>query len=134
MGPSHVAEAARLRGEDRLGVNLITDAMMAVMEADDPGLSLNAVAEDRGWFESSIDETAVKQAVQSAVSGSKLAGKYARGNTKGFSTILKHVATDAVGRLAAVDDAKMFAATVLVRGVVKLTPEGGRLRLRIQLR
>ena len=97
MGPSHVAEAARLRGEDRLGVNLITDAMMAVMEADDPGLSLNAVAEDRGWFESSIDETAVKQAVKTAVSGSKLAGKYARGNTKGFSTILKHVVKDNPG-------------------------------------
>lgn len=94
LTPSHVAEATRLRSEGRLGVNLITEALVTVTEADDPSLSLTQVAEDRGWFESSADDGAVEAAVRTVVTGSKLAGKYARGNTKGFSTLLKHVVKD----------------------------------------
>jgi len=96
LTPSHLAEACRLRADDRVGVNLITDAMSIIMEdgANNNGvtrLTLDKVVSDRGWYESG-NEDRVRAAVDEGVSDhTKLVGKYVRGNSKGFSTILKNI-------------------------------------------
>ena len=54
-------------------------------------LTLDKVVSDRGWYESG-NEDRVRAAVDEGVSDhTKLVGKYVRGNSKGFSTILKNI-------------------------------------------
>ena len=54
-------------------------------------LTLDQVVSDRGWYESG-NEDRVQAAVDEGVSDhTKLVGKYVRGNSKGFSTILKNI-------------------------------------------
>ena len=91
LKPSHISEAARMRGQDLLGVNLISEAIMSVDRSEQ---TLDDICQEKGWYSSQDPERLRQVADQGIANHGKLVGKYFRGNKKGFSTILKNTLKD----------------------------------------
>ena len=91
--PTHVLEAAKLRDQDLLGVNMISKGLELVESSDEYiGKTLNDIVENEGWMTSSRSREVLDKIIQEGVDNhKKLVGKYVRGNSKGFTTILKNI-------------------------------------------
>ena len=91
--PHHVAEAAKMRSNRDLSSNLIKQGLELIMEEEKYRNScLSDIVAEQGWLDSFRDKERIQIMVSDAIKNhKKLVGKYIRGNTKGFDTIVRYI-------------------------------------------
>ena len=91
--PKHIARAAQMRTNRELSTNLIKEALDLIMaEEKYRDASLDDIISQQGWLGSFRDNERITMIVEEAIKDhKKLVGKYIRGNTKGFDTIVRNI-------------------------------------------
>lgn len=91
--PKHIARAAQMRAERDLSANLIKRALDLIMDVDKyRDASIDDIVAEQGWLDCFRDIARIEDMVKEAIKDhKKLVGKYIRGNTKGFDTIVRNI-------------------------------------------
>ena len=90
--PQHVARAAEMKVKRELSPNLIKTALDLLCEEKYRHSSLDDVVSEQGWLSSFRDKDRIELIVKEAIKDhTKLVGKYIRGNSKGFDTIVRNI-------------------------------------------
>ena len=89
--PKHMARAAQLRADRELSANLIKRALDLIMDGDRDA-DIDTIIAEQGWLDCFRDMQKIEDMVAEAINDhKKLVGKYIRGNTKGFDTIVRNI-------------------------------------------
>ena len=91
--PKHIARAAQLRADRDLSANLIKRALDLIMDVDKyRNADIDDIIAEQGWLDCFRDMQRIEEMVTEAIKDhKKLVGKYIRGNTKGFDTIVRNI-------------------------------------------